>query len=41
MLGFLNTILLVGGMMAAVAVGVMCGVCLFVWLAGGRFATRK
>jgi hypothetical protein len=34
-------ILMVGGLVAAAAVGVMCAVCLVVWLAGGRVATRK
>lgn len=33
---FLNLILLVGGVISAGLVGVMCGVTLFVWLSGSR-----
>ena len=41
MIEFINTILMLGGMVAAGAVAVMCGVCLVVWMAGGKIATRK
>jgi hypothetical protein len=37
----INTLLMLGGLAAAGAVAVMCGVCLVVWLAGGKVATRK
>jgi hypothetical protein len=41
MIEIINTILMLGGVMAAGAVAVMCGVCLLVWMAGGKIATRK
>lgn len=41
MMDFINTILMLGGLAAASAVAVMCGVCLVVWLAGGNEVVRK
>jgi len=41
MIGIINTMLMLGGLVAAGAVAVMCGVCLVVWVAGGKIATRK
>jgi hypothetical protein len=41
MIEIINTILMLGGLVAAGAVAVMCGVCLVVWIAGGKIATRK
>ena len=41
MIEFINTLLMLGGLVAAGAVAVMCGVCLVVWMAGGKIATRK
>jgi len=41
MSGILNFILMVGGLAAAVAVGVMCVVVLFVWLVGGAQKERS
>jgi hypothetical protein len=38
---FLNYVLMLGGLVAAVAVGVMCVVVLFVWLAGGAQKNRS
>lgn len=36
MMGILESLFLVGGLVAAAAVAVGCGVGLFVWLSGGR-----
>jgi len=41
MMDFINKLLMVGGLVAAAAVAVMCGVCLVVWVAGGKTASRK
>jgi hypothetical protein len=41
MIEIINTILMLGGLVAAGAVAAMCGVCLVVWIAGGKIATRK
>jgi hypothetical protein len=41
MINFINSLLMIGGLAAAGAVGVMCAVCLVVWIAGGKIATRK
>ena len=41
MMEFINTLLMLGGLVAAGAVAVMCGVCLVVWMAGGKIASRK
>ena len=41
MMSFINSLLMLGGLVAAGAVAVMCGVCLVVWVAGGKIATRK
>ncbi len=41
MMDFINTFLMVGGLAAAGAVAVMCGVCLVVWVAGGKHVARK
>lgn len=32
----IQLLVFLGGLGAAVAIGVMCGVCLLVWLSGGR-----
>jgi hypothetical protein len=41
MSGLINKLLMLGGLASAAAVAVMCLVCLVVWLAGGKVATRK
>jgi hypothetical protein len=33
---FLHLVFLVAGALAALAIGLMCGLCFFVWLGGGR-----
>ena len=38
---FIDTVLMLGGVVAAVAVAAMCGVCLLVWLAGGPWGQRS
>jgi nitrate reductase NapE component len=38
---FLDIVLAAGALMAALAVAVMCGVGLVVWLAGGKVDRRK
>jgi hypothetical protein len=40
MSGILNFLLMLGGLAAAAAVGVMCVVALFVWMAGGSQKER-
>ncbi len=41
MINFINTLLMLGGLVAAAAVAMMCGVCLVVWVAGGKQVSRK
>lgn len=41
MINYINTFFLFAGLAAAAAVAVMCGVCLVVWMAGGKLGTRK
>jgi hypothetical protein len=41
MINFINSLIVIGGLLAAGAVAVMCGVCLAVWLAGGKIVSRK
>ncbi len=41
MMELINTVLMLAGLIAAGAVAVMCGVCLVVWVAGGKIATRR
>jgi hypothetical protein len=40
-MGFLEFIMMLGGLAAAGAVGVVCGVGLVVWLSGGKSYMRK
>jgi len=40
-MNLIDLILLVGGLVATLAVGAMCGVGLVVWLAGGRSGPPK
>ena len=41
MFNFINSLLMIGGLVAAGAVAAMCVVCLVVWMAGGKIASRK
>ena len=41
MVNFINTFLMLGGLVAAGVVAVLCAVCLVVWVAGGKRVARK